>query len=99
MVILEMAERLRNNGIGALIADVESFGREGGGNLLGDGAVRETLAERYAEANVLRHLVNAQIDDIIRGADVGAEASVIKVFYSELLQRVMRDAVEFRGFE
>ena len=48
VVILEMAERLRNNGIGALIADVESFGREGGGNLLGDGAVRETLAERYA---------------------------------------------------
>jgi len=97
VVILEMAERLRNNGIGALIADVESFGREGGGNLLGDGAVRETLAERYAEANVLRHLVNAQIDEIIRGADVGAEASVIKVFYSELLQRVMRDAVNFEG--
>ncbi len=37
-------------------------------------------------SQVVRHVLNQMIDDIIRGSDVGGMASIIKVLYSELLQ-------------
>lgn len=97
VVILEGAERLRRNGVEAVIADAASWTLEDGTPALEDGAVQEVLAARYAEAVVLRHLVNGMIDDLIEGRAIGATSAVVKVFYSELLQRLMRDAADIRG--
>jgi alkylation response protein AidB-like acyl-CoA dehydrogenase len=97
VVILEMAERLRRNGIEAMISDAATFLVDGSTPLVSDSAARELLAERYAEAVVLGNLVDAQIASIIHGNSVPAESSIIKLFYSELLQRTMRDATNLQG--
>jgi alkylation response protein AidB-like acyl-CoA dehydrogenase len=97
IVILEMAERLRRNGVGAIIKEASTFLVDGSTPLSHDGAARELLAERYAETVVLGNLVDAQIASIIDGNSVPAESSVIKLFYTELLQRTMRDATNLQG--
>jgi len=97
VVILEMAERLRRNGVEAIIKDAATFLVDGSTPLNDDGAARDLLAERYAEAVVLGDLVNAQIASIIHGKSIPAESSIIKLFYSELLQRTMRDATNLQG--
>jgi alkylation response protein AidB-like acyl-CoA dehydrogenase len=95
--ILEMAERLRCNGIEAAVADAAGWRLENGLPSLGDPSVRETLAELYAEVQVLRHLLNGMIDDITGGKEVGGASSIIKVFYSELLYRLMRYLTGLQG--
>src|SRR5207302_3373208 len=95
VVILEMAERLRRNGAEALMADLAGWRLESGAAALDDSAVREALAQGYAEVVVLRHLINGMIADVIRGVDVGGTSSIIKIFYSELLHRLMRTATDF----
>lgn len=97
IVILETTERLRHNGIRAAIAEAAGWQLEGGGRALDDAAVRELLAECYAETEVLRHLLNGMIDDVIRGVDVGGVSSIIKVFYSELLYKLMQRVTDLRG--
>jgi alkylation response protein AidB-like acyl-CoA dehydrogenase len=97
VVILELSERLRRNGIEAMIKDSANFRVDGATMLSEDEMARQLLAERYAEVLVLRHLVNSEIAAIIRGTSLGAQSSVIKLFYSELLQRTMRDAVNLEG--
>jgi alkylation response protein AidB-like acyl-CoA dehydrogenase len=39
------------------------------------------------------------ITNMVRRGGVGPEASVVKVFYSELLQRLMNDAVTIGGLD
>jgi alkylation response protein AidB-like acyl-CoA dehydrogenase len=95
--ILEMTERLRCHGIEAAIADASAWRLERGEPAIDDSAVREVLAQGYAEVHVVRHLLNQQIDDIIRGVDVGGAPSVIKVLYSELLHRLMRQITDLQG--
>lgn len=97
IVILETTERLRHNGIRAAIAEAAAWRLETGERALDDAAVREVLAECYAEAEVLRHLLNGMIDDVIRGVDVGGVSSIIKVFYSELLLKLMQRVTDLRG--
>jgi alkylation response protein AidB-like acyl-CoA dehydrogenase len=97
VVILELSERLRRNGIEAMINDSATSLIDGATTFGEDMTARELLAERYAEVLVLRDLVNSEIAAIIRGTSVGAQSSVIKLFYSELLQRLMRDAVSLEG--
>ena len=97
VVILEMAERLRRNGVEAMIAETATWALETGEVAADDATVRDSLAARYAEAVVLRHLVNGMISDVIHGVDVGATSSVIKVFYSELLQGLMRTGSDLQG--
>jgi alkylation response protein AidB-like acyl-CoA dehydrogenase len=97
VVILEMTERLRHNGIRAAIAEAAQWRLEGGQRAIDDAAVRELLAECYAEVAVLRQLLNGMIDDVIRGVDVGGVSSIIKVFYSELLYKLMQRVTDMRG--
>jgi alkylation response protein AidB-like acyl-CoA dehydrogenase len=97
IVVLEMTERLRRNGIEAAVAEAAGWCLESGRPVLDDVAVRETLAECYAEAQVLRHLLNDMIDDVIRGADVGGTSAIIKVFYTELLAKLMREVTSLQG--
>ena len=46
---------------------------------------------------MLRHILNEMIDDIIRGVDVGGTSSIIKVFYTELLYKLMRQVTDLQG--
>ena len=48
------------------------------------------MAERYAETVVLRQLLSTMVTNIVRRGGVGNEASIVKLFYSELLQRLMQ---------
>lgn len=97
VAILEMTERLRCHGIEALVAEAAEWRLETGQEALHDGVVRELLATYYAEVHVLRHLLNRMIDGILRDESVGGTASIIKVFYSELLHRLMEDVVSLQG--
>lgn len=98
-VLVEMAERLLRNGTLALAAATRSWTLDDGSNAAADPAVREVLGARYAETMVLRQLLNTMITNLVRRGGVGPEASVVKVFYSELLQRLMNDAVVIAGPE
>jgi alkylation response protein AidB-like acyl-CoA dehydrogenase len=97
IVILEMTERLRRNGIAAAIREAAQWRLESGQAVLENDARREMFAECYAEAEVLRHLLNGLIEEVISGKDVGGVSAVIKVFYSELLAKLMRAVTDLRG--
>ena len=95
--ILEMTERLRSHGIEAAIRDASKWRTERGEPAIDDAAVRELLAESYAEVHVVRQLLNQMIDDIIRGVDVSGTSSVIKVLYSEVLNKLMLRVTDLHG--
>jgi alkylation response protein AidB-like acyl-CoA dehydrogenase len=95
--ILEMTERLRCNGIEAAVAQAATWQLEDGRMALSDSAVREMLAECYAEVHALRHMLNGMIADILRGAEVSATSSIIKVFYTELLHKLTERVTDLRG--
>jgi alkylation response protein AidB-like acyl-CoA dehydrogenase len=97
IVILDQTERFRRHGINAAIAEAAGWHLESGEPVLEDLAVREMFAERYAESEVLRHLLNDMIDDVIRGVDAGGSSAIIKIFYSELLSKLMREVTELQG--
>jgi alkylation response protein AidB-like acyl-CoA dehydrogenase len=97
IVILEASERFRTHGVGSAIAEVAGWRLENGEPALDDSAVREMLAECYAEAQVLRHLLAGMIDDVIQGRDVGGTSAIIKIFYSELLLKFMREVTDVQG--
>ena len=97
ITILDLTERLRSCGIEAAVAEAAEWCLESGEPALESSAVREMLAECYAEAEVLRHLLNAMIEDVIRGNDVGGTASIIKIFYTELLYKLMRQVTDLQG--
>lgn len=97
VVILDGAERLRRNGVEAIISDVADWQLEDGRPAIEDGGVQDMLGRRYAESIVLGHLVNGMIEDVINGREVGATSSIVKVFYSELLQDVMKEVSDLRG--
>ena len=96
-VLVELAERLLRNGTIALANDTKTWSLEDGSVASDDPAVREILGARYAETVVLRQLLNRMISNIVRRGGVGPEASIVKIFYSELLQRLMNDAVVISG--
>ena len=92
-----MTERLRCNGIEAAVAEAATWPLEDGQMALSDNGVREMLAESYAEVHVLRHMLNGMIDGILRGEDVSGTSSIIKVLYSELLQKLTARVTDLRG--
>jgi alkylation response protein AidB-like acyl-CoA dehydrogenase len=97
IAILEATERLRCHGVEAAVSEAVSWRLESGQPALDDGSIREFLAESFAEVHVLRHMLNEMIEGIIRGADVGGTSSIIKVFYSELLLKLMRHVTDLQG--
>ena len=96
-VLVELAERLLRNGMFGLAAATKGWELDDGTMAADDPAVQEMLGARYAENLVLRQLLNTMIANVVRRGGVGPEASVVKVFYSELLQRLMNDAVRVGG--
>jgi len=96
-VLVELAERLLRNGMLAFAGDTRRWTLEDGTMAAEDAAVRERLGARYAESIVLRELINTMITNVVRRGGVGPEASIIKVYYSELLQGLADDALVIRG--
>jgi alkylation response protein AidB-like acyl-CoA dehydrogenase len=97
VVIVELAERFMRNGVGAFIDSIAHWTDELGRPRAADPAVREMAAQRYAETVVLRQLLNTMITNLVRRGGVGNEASIVKLYYSELLQRLMSDATALEG--
>jgi len=52
-----------------------------------DPGVRRQLAQTKAEVQVLQELVSTMVENLLRRAGVGPEASIIKIYFSELMQR------------
>jgi alkylation response protein AidB-like acyl-CoA dehydrogenase len=93
MTMLELAERLGNAGFRWL---VEASARPGpaGRRPLDDPLVQDRLAALETEVTGLRSLCRR----VVEGHDAGpADASVVKLFYSELLQRLTDFGAEVAG--
>jgi alkylation response protein AidB-like acyl-CoA dehydrogenase len=97
VAILDCTEKLRYHGVEAAIRRAAGWRLEDGRAALDDPGVRERLAEFYARVQVLRQLLDGMIDEIIRGVDIGATSSVIKIVYSELLHDLMQYVTDLLG--
>lgn len=97
VAILELAERLHRNGIQQLIQNAAGWTTENGAPALSDAGIRERLAGFYGEVQILRQLCRSLIDSMVSRGGVGTEASIIKLYYSELLQRLMDFGAQLHG--
>ncbi|MFN2536667.1 MAG: acyl-CoA dehydrogenase family protein [Mycobacteriales bacterium] len=92
---LELAERLRT-ALGWLI-DLAKETHLEGRPAVEDMAVREQLTALHIEVGILGALCHKVVDDLIAKGGTGPEASIVKVYYSELLHRLMDFAVQLQG--
>ncbi|OAA26906.1 acyl-CoA dehydrogenase [Frankia sp. EI5c] len=96
MTMLELAERLGNAGFRWLVETCRRPG-PGGGRPVDDPLVADRLAALETEIAGLRALCRGLVERHEAGTAGPAEASVVKLYYSELLQRTMDFAVEVAG--
>jgi alkylation response protein AidB-like acyl-CoA dehydrogenase len=96
MTMLELAERLGHAGFGRLVAACSRPG-PGGARPIDDGLVRDKLAGFETEIAGLRSLCRALVEDHDAGTAGPADASIVKLHYSELLQRMMDFGTEISG--
>ncbi|MWA02509.1 acyl-CoA dehydrogenase [Actinomadura sp. LD22] len=96
MTMLELAERLGNAGFRWL---VETCARSGlsGAPPLEDPLVADRLAGFETELTALRALCRDLVERHDAGTSGPADASVVKLFYSELLQRMTAFGAEIAG--
>jgi alkylation response protein AidB-like acyl-CoA dehydrogenase len=94
--ILEVAERM-NDGVRLLVDLARTTQLPDGSLALDDPAVREELATLTTEVAILRQLCRGVVADLIAKGGTGPEASIIKVFHSELLQRYAQFGVQLAG--
>jgi alkylation response protein AidB-like acyl-CoA dehydrogenase len=92
MTMLELAERLRN-GYRWLVADC-ARPRWDGQRPLDDAAVQDRLARFETELTGLRALCRGHVERVDAGTAGPADASIVKLYYSELLQRMTDFAAE-----
>jgi alkylation response protein AidB-like acyl-CoA dehydrogenase len=97
VTIVELAERLHRNGLQQLIGSAAGWTTEDGSPILADPMVRERLAGFYGEVQILRAMCQRLIESMASRGGVGTEASIVKLYYSELLQRLMDYATQLRG--
>jgi alkylation response protein AidB-like acyl-CoA dehydrogenase len=95
-MVLEFAEHLRH-GLDMLDDLCATSELEPGVRAIDDPAIRESLAALHSEGRVLGLLCDRVIDNLLRHGATGPEASMIKLYYSELLRRVLTLAVEVDG--
>jgi alkylation response protein AidB-like acyl-CoA dehydrogenase len=98
--IIDLHERLRE-AIDRIVLEAASTPVAGGGGgdttVADDAAVRQELAARAAEVDVLGLLAARVLRRLARAGDLGPEASILKLFYSETLQRLTDLGVRVRG--
>ncbi|ROO85915.1 alkylation response protein AidB-like acyl-CoA dehydrogenase [Actinocorallia herbida] len=93
MTMLELAERLGNGGFRWLVEACARPGRDGTAPL-DDSRVRDRLAELETEVTGLRALC---ADLVANDAPGPADASIVKLYYSELLQRMTDFGAQIAG--
>ncbi|MGE0386048.1 MAG: acyl-CoA dehydrogenase family protein [Gammaproteobacteria bacterium] len=70
-----------------------------GGRLIDDDEVRRELVRLYARTQACVCLVGEQMTRLIHGGSRGAEAAIIKLYYSELLREVGDFGVRLNGLQ
>ena len=96
MTMLELAERLGNAGFGWLVEECARSGSDGTCPL-DDDVVRDRLAQFEIELTGLRGLCRKVVEGHDSGSVGPADPSIVKLFYSELLQRMTDFGVEVGG--
>ena len=96
MTMLELAERLGHAGFGWLVQACSRPG-PGGRRLVEDGLVADRLAGLETEIAGLRALCRRLVEEHEAGVAGPADASVVKLYYSELLQRLTDFGAEVAG--
>ncbi|BBZ29697.1 acyl-CoA dehydrogenase [Mycolicibacterium madagascariense] len=96
MTMLELAERLRNVGFRRLVGEC-ARPRPDGSRPLDDSAVTDRLAQFEIEIEGLRALCRNVVEGHDSGAVGPADPSIVKLFYSELLQRLTDFATDVSG--
>jgi alkylation response protein AidB-like acyl-CoA dehydrogenase len=87
MTMLELAERLGNAGFRWLLQSCP----------VDDPVVADRLAQFETDITGLRGLCRKVVEDNHRGTAAPADASIVKLFYSELLQRMTDCGAEMAG--
>ncbi|MET0920565.1 MAG: acyl-CoA dehydrogenase family protein [Acidimicrobiia bacterium] len=70
---------------------------ENGRTAIEDPAIRSELGDRAAEIEVLGMLAEQVVGKLIRHGEMGPEGSILKLFYSEMSQRLSELATRVRG--
>jgi alkylation response protein AidB-like acyl-CoA dehydrogenase len=96
MTMLELAERLGNAGFRWLV-DLCAAPDATGARPLDDAVVRDRLAQLEIELTGLRGLCRSVVEGHEAGAVGPADPSIVKLFYSELLQRMTDFGAEVGG--
>jgi alkylation response protein AidB-like acyl-CoA dehydrogenase len=96
MTMLELAERLGNAGFQWLVDLCATRGVDGS-RPLDDAAVRDRLAQLEIELTGLRGLCRSVVEGHDGGAVGPADPSIVKLFYSELLQRLTDFGTDVAG--
>ena len=96
MTMLELAERLGNAGFGWLTAEC-ARAQPDGRRALDDAVVRDRLAQLEIELTGLRGLCRSVVEGHDTGAVAPADPSIVKLLYSELLQRLSDFGAEVAG--
>jgi alkylation response protein AidB-like acyl-CoA dehydrogenase len=96
MTMLELAERLGNVGFRRLLEECRRP-RPDGTRPIDDGVVADRLAQFDIEIAGLRRLCRNVVEGHDTGAVGPADASIVKLFYSELLQRLTDFGTDVSG--
>jgi alkylation response protein AidB-like acyl-CoA dehydrogenase len=96
MTMLELAERLGNAGFKWLLGACSQKGADGA-RPIDDSLVRDRLAGFDTEITGLKALCRSLVERHDAGGTGIADASVVKLYYSELLQRMMDFGSEVAG--
>jgi alkylation response protein AidB-like acyl-CoA dehydrogenase len=94
--ILELQARLAV-ALGQIAAEARVTPIGGGRTAADDDGIRQDLAARAAEVEVLGLLGQRLVRDVESSGEIGPEGSIVKLFYSETLQKLTRLAVQIRG--
>src|SRR3546814_11628870 len=86
MTMLELAERLGHAGFGWLVEECRRPGAAG--RPIDDSLVQDRLAALETEVTALRSLCRDLVERHETGGVGPADASIVKLYYSELLQRM-----------
>ena len=71
--------------------------RPGGGRVADDPAIRQKLAASYIDLELMRLAGLRSISRLIKGEPVGPEASLNKLYWSHIYQRMTETALEVEG--
>ena len=93
--ILELAERLAH--AVDLLVELAAGSSLAGGPALADPVIREAVAEFGTRVHILRLLCRKVVSDLISKGGTGPEASIVKIYYSEILQSLMRFGADLAG--